>query len=652
MNAARNVGQPHIGRREWLLVSAALAALLVLGMILLPAHGQSTDEFSNFQYAANALRAYAGTRNFVGPSYQGLPIDWLYGPFHLEVAYILGAIVERLPVGWSVTDGRHLATFVVFLLGGAGIYALARRRLDPFAAIVAMSLYFSQPVLWGQAFTNQKDVPFLAYFILAVALGLAAADRLRPRLTPTGPRPTGGRAPADAGCRGAFIRDLRSLGRGRRILLGISLAAFGLALLASLLGGGFLPAARGALEAAYDGRAIGPIQLAFNRIATDAYKTPLSLYLDKMDLVYAWFKVPLSLLWLALFLVSVRAGLPSVWRTSVAHLPTGLVLIVAAGAMLGLADSVRVAAPLAGALVSLYMLAKLRGRAWVPLVLYGLSAAVVSYLTWPWLWGAPIARYVDSVKVMSSFPSHNVLFDGVISASSDIPWDYVPKLVAIQTTEVVLPLAVFGLWVMLRRVRHRGCPPAELAVWVLWLVVPVAIVIGLRSPLYGNLRQMLFVLPPLFLLSGCTVEWVVHRLAGAVPRILLVAAVLAPGMIGIAVLHPYADSYFNGWVGWTSGAYGRYQVDPWCTSYRQAVGYLNQHAPIGAVVDVRGPFESARDFARPDLKMYPDYKPAPDPDFALMCRVDVSGDGYQAQLPVVYRVTRGQAVLAVVRGSP
>jgi hypothetical protein len=178
------------------------------------------------------------------------------------------------------------------------------------------------------------------------------------------------------------------------------------------------------------------------------------------------------------------------------------------------------------------------------------------------------------------------------------------------------------------------------------------LVIVLHSSLYGNLRQVLFILPPIFVVGALAIEISMTRLSRTIWRAVLVMIVLAPGLSGIVTVHPYEDSYFNGWVGWTTGAFGHYQVDPWCTSYREAVRYLNLHAPQGAVVDVRGPFQSAVDFARADLDMHPDFRPAPNPDYALMCQIDILGDGYQGNLPIVYRVTRGRAVLAVVRGSP
>ncbi len=384
-------------------------------------------------------------------------------------------------------------------------------------------------------------------------------------------------------------------------------------------------------------------------MATDAYKTPLPVYVDKLELIYAWVKIPVAGGLLAVLAMVARWRFPRAWMAFKRSLPAGMWGMAGAGAVLGLTNSIRVAAPLAGLLVSAALLVRLGRRAWLPLGVYGLSAGVTTYLTWPWLWLSPAANYWESLRVMSNFPSHRVLFGGTVYSSSDIPWDYVPRLITIQTTEIVLPLFLLGLLVWLGRERAGGQARLDSFLWLAWLGIPIGLVIVLGSSLYGNLRQMLFVLPPLFLIGGKALELIGRRVTSRCPRC-LVLGLLAPGLGGIISLHPYEDSYFNGWVGWTSGAYGRYQVDPWCTAYREATQHLNALAPPGANVDVRGPFQSAQDFARADLNLHPDFAPFDEPDFALMCQIDVLGDGFEGDLPIAYRVTRGRAVLAVLRG--
>jgi hypothetical protein len=635
----------QITHAEWRWLAAILGVLFFIGVSLAPSYGQSTDEYSNYEYAANSLRAYAGSREFIGPSFQEL-----HGPFHLEIAYLAGEAAVRLPLGYTRTDGRHLANFGAFLLGVAGLYVLLRRELKPMASMLTMCLFALQPLLWGQGFINQKDTPFMAYFVLAMALGLTASDRLGWRRSKAQDSPVerpaaGGRLQIET--MEAVSAPVSSLSQA------LSWAAVGVPILLAIATLGnllFLPAAKSVLSMAYQGIAWQPVQTAFGWIATDAYKTPIGLYMGKLELVYAWAKVPIATAWLVLGAWVFRRLFSAKWERVVDSLPLGLPLLMIAGVVLGLADSIRVAAPLAGVLVGVNALIRHGRRAWSSLIIYAVVALVTTYLTWPWLWISPAASYVQAVRVMSAFPSHKVLFAGIVYSSADIPWDYVPRLLALQTTEVVLPLSIVGLGLMFWKSFQSSSTRTWLATLLIWLGAPLAIIIGLGSSLYGNLRQVLFVLPPLFVFAGAAVEAVLSKLRRLGWQAALAMALLMPGIVWIVALHPYQDSYFNGWVGWTSGAYGRYQVDPWCTSYREATAFLNKVAPEGAVVDVRGPFQSAKDFARNDLQLHPDYRPDPDPDYALMCQVDMLGDGFYGNLPTVHEVRRGQAVMAVVRG--
>ena len=57
---------------------------------------------------------------------------------------------------------------------------------------------------------------------------------------------------------------------------------------------------------------------------------------------------------------------------------------------MGLATSIRIAGPLAGGLVSVYAIARARRWAFMPLLGYWTVAGMAMYLTWPYLWGAPL----------------------------------------------------------------------------------------------------------------------------------------------------------------------------------------------------------------------------------------------------------------------
>jgi len=46
---------------------------------------------------------------------------------------------------------------------------------------MAAALFATQPLLFGHAFINQKDTPFLAFFLISVVVGMHTVDRLPTR---------------------------------------------------------------------------------------------------------------------------------------------------------------------------------------------------------------------------------------------------------------------------------------------------------------------------------------------------------------------------------------------------------------------------------------------------------------------------------------
>ncbi len=156
-------------------------ASLLAGVLIFRDFGLAWDEPLFYQYS-----------DAVGSAYS-IP-DWLNGSIDLEAAYgpsaedhkIYGA--AYLLVGRNVTRALqaltgaeawsvwHLTNFLAFELGVLFLYLLCKRWMQPPAATIAAVLYLSQPVLWGHAFINPKDMPFATLFILAIYSGFRMVD--------------------------------------------------------------------------------------------------------------------------------------------------------------------------------------------------------------------------------------------------------------------------------------------------------------------------------------------------------------------------------------------------------------------------------------------------------------------------------------------
>ncbi|HET8670765.1 MAG TPA: hypothetical protein VFM05_09125, partial [Candidatus Saccharimonadales bacterium] len=277
--------------------------------------------------------------------------------------------------------------------------------------------------------------------------------------------------------------------------------------------------------------------------------------------------------------------------------------VILAGVGLGLATGVRAVGPIAGVIVVLSLLAKVRSRAWATAVAYFLIAGIMTYLSWPRLWDAPIQRYLEALGVASNFSNFpgRVLFNGRLYGSSDLPISYLPTLLNLQLTEPALLCIYFGLgiltWQLLRNRVHT-----DLLIYVsLGFALPLFGLIALNSPLYHNFRQVLFLIPPLLMFSAFALEFAFRRLNQTWLRVLLIAALALPGVYSTVKLYPYEYSYYNSLVGGPAGAIERYETDYWRISLREMALELNEIAPSGSIIVVTRSAGLFARYARPDL---------------------------------------------------
>ena len=89
-----------------------------------------------------------------------------------------------------------------------------------------------------------------------------------------------------------------------------------------------------------------------------------------------------------------------------------------------------------------------------------------------------------------------------------------------------------------------------------------------RTPLYDNFRQIFFILPPVFLMAGIVFE----RISSRFGRQRSSCSASLPGIIAGLQLHPYEYIYYNRFIGGEAGAFRRFELDYWGTSYREAAG--------------------------------------------------------------------------------
>lgn len=327
--------------------------------------------------------------------------------------------------------------------------------------------------------------------------------------------------------------------------------------------------------------------------------------------------------------------------------------IIVAGIVLGFTISIRSLGPMAGALVILYGLFKSPRNVISSLPLYFLVTVAVTYLTWPYLWKGPVVNYIESLKVMSQFPfDAKVLFRGDLYPPNQLPRFYFPTMFTVQLTETALFLFAAGVIVLIFSLRQKKwIEPAFL--FIGWLLLPALAIIFLGNTLYDNARQLLFLLPPVFIVIGIALDFIFSHIAQArLKSILLVLAIL-PGLFAIAKFHPYEYAYYNSFIGGMDGAVHQFETDYWGISFKEAMEYVNSVAPSQArILILSGPDETAAYYARPDLQVVTeenDPTPREKYDYVLILTRKNQNEQRCKNSETVYSVGRGAAVFTFVQ---
>ena len=517
---------------------------LVIGLFIVRDFGMSYDEPDYYLYAQNTVDAY---KSFFALAYSPAfgPHDLPnYGPAFIIFPELVIRFLKQIFPNLLAANVWHFSYFFLFQLGGLCLYSLARRWFKQWSAWGILLLYTSQPLLWGHAFINPKDIPFMVFFLFTLWSGFRLADSL-------------GAQNIDVSLK-SKVDQHRNLGR-----IKFSLPRF-----------------------------------------------------------------------------TVKESLPFLRSPE----------LILAGVLLGMTMSIRLLGPLPGLIVILYFAFTLGQRSLPVIVAYLTCATVAMFITWPYLWPSPIDHWMDSLVLMVNFPwPGHVLFNGQFYGAEKLPISYLPTLINIQLTESLIILIYPGLTLLIFSILRKRIKLDFFLVVVIGALLPLISLILSRATMYDNFRQILFILPPLILLSGLALDMIFSILKPAALRFALLIVLAFPGVYAIARLHPYQYIYYNSFMGGTGGALRRFELDYWFTSYREAALWLNKNAPANANFGGDGPTYLLEPYLRSDLKLQPTSDPGEPYDYFISTsRYNQDLTSYP-DAKVIYSVERDGAVLAVIK---
>lgn len=153
---------------------------LIAGLVTFRSYGLAWDEPLFYDYGKALKYAYTPSNWFSGEfdvtrSFGSSGSDHANrGPAYLLVAMPFASFLEWL--GFDSASAWHLINFLTFNLGVYLLYRLASKWMKKGSALAAAALFSFQPLLWGHAFINPKDIPFLTFFLGSVFFGFELID--------------------------------------------------------------------------------------------------------------------------------------------------------------------------------------------------------------------------------------------------------------------------------------------------------------------------------------------------------------------------------------------------------------------------------------------------------------------------------------------
>lgn len=593
--------------------------------------GQSWDEPSYYLYGERSFEAYklGLSGKELNPQRHIYFIDLrYYGPFYTALGWKVVNSLQSWFSTWSYADVWHFINFSFFQISLISLFVLAKRYMSSWIALGTVVLFNTQPLLFGHAFINPKDIPFMTFFLTGITLGLLMADKIKKENT------------------------VPTLDYFTKFHLFVSIL-FGLFVFTYVGKDLFFFVIEWIISALYNAPSKSVLgELFLFLTGNNSIYLPVENYIQKATEAH----IERILLVILLFILIARKIYISYKETKTLNPRFKidyrfLILFFIASITLGLTISIRILAPFAGVLIAIYMLWS-KEKTSIPILIYYFSfASIVSYLTWPFLWDSPLYNFLESLQVMRKFPFvAQIRFMGDNISSANLPWTYIPVLVSVQMTESVLILTGIGM-IFVFGSSQKKVDVYNKFVLLFWFALPIALHILLKSNAYDNFRQFLFILPPLFIFAGIGWELLLSKINNQALKLGTSVLLIIPGILGIFSLHPYQYIYYNSLTGGLRGAEGNFETDYWLTSYRETVNYINEVAPQNAQVLAWGAGYNVRDNVRKDIIVF-DFDTDELTETYNYAVITTRFDKHLIlfpNAPVVFEVRQNDVLLAVVK---
>lgn len=219
-------------------------------------------------------------------------------------------------------------------------------------------------------------------------------------------------------------------------------------------------------------------------------------------------------------------------------------------------------------------------------ILFTLAVVVVgSYFLaialWPFALQKPFSNVLFSLQQFTHYSiGLKTIFSGEQMMSNMLPWEYAPKYLLI-TMPVVVLAGFFGYLLYVFFCRREFTLVSYFFLFA--ALFPVFWVIYKNSNLYGGIRHLLFVMPPLVVIAARFWQLAAERWMKGWVKFTVVVAFIVGLMLPVRHMvknHPNDYIYFNELIGGLKGAYGDYETDYYYNSLKDAYHWFRKNVEL------------------------------------------------------------------------
>jgi len=613
--------------------------------------GDSADENTRYNFALESIARYSNLE----PN----PRIGDKGPIYFVMAKIGGDLIRLINPSLSNIQAWHYSHFLSFILATIAFYSICLHFLSPKIAFVTSALFNTQPLLFGHAFINPKDIPFMSLFLLTISSGLMMVNKLK------GTNKNNNGSDFFPQLSRSIRQDWLNLKQIPKILYFLSTI---INLLIILLLNIFAEQVQLKIQSMINNLNDGWVYNIINRLAQTLFNGDIrnGISIQNTKTVYPYLMIfliiiiLLFILGLSIYYFPKSIGFLSGFSTR-KDLRTDFSIILRnkwvylSGLILGISITNRSLGLAAGLFILFYLWVKDRSKFISTSIIYLSISLLVVYLSWPGLWGNPIIGIFKSLLGVSTFSwGGKVLFFGETLSPNNLPAMYIPTLMSIQLTIPALILCFVGVTVSLVKRYRNELDKTLFFIIATWLFLPLILIFIVKPSIYDNFRHFLFLTPPVFLFAGLGTKYIFSKINNKIILLLLTFAILLPGIVGIINLHPYQYIYYNSLIGGVEGAFRRFETDYWYTSYYESTKYINQVSSKNDTILVYGSWQIVDYYAREDLTIIRYIKDDQETQFEESDYAIISTRGNKDLylLPdeqTVFTIEESGATLAVVR---